>query len=438
MANSITALDIVSMGVGDILSLPSSALRALDEADTILGAEHHFASLKDTPCTGTKVQYASPFSQVKYQLLSLEGKVVILASGDSLFFGIGQWINTHFSDFNPTFHVNVSSIQAACHLISKPWQTLNILTAHGRPLMNIRSTLQNNRLYGLLTDKNSQPKDVALILQQAGFTDSTLWICEAIGTPEQRVTQCSVKEILNDGEQTTKTSNNILPAEFHPLHVTIFETSGNGNILPEFPGIADSSFSTDGDKKGSGLLTKKEVRINILSLLQPTAGDIGWDIGAGCGGVSVEWARWNQEGKVYGIEYHPDRLHHLRENQQRFGVANNLNIIEGRAPQALDGLPKPQKIFIGGSGGELTSILSMCWERLHINGKLVIACVTENNKSNALTFAQGLNTSSSSPEAITEFTQVSIAKSDTIANQLILRPQLPVLLISITKIGQEH
>ncbi len=439
MTNSITALDIVSMGVGDVSSLPSSAIQALSSADSIIGAEHHFVSLEGIEVTGTQIHYASPFSHVKQQLLSLSGRVVILASGDSLFFGIGQWVNTYFSDLEPTFHVNVSSIQAACHLISKPWQSLELLTAHGRPLTNVRSALQNNRLYGLLTDKNSQPHDVATILRQAGFGNSTLWICEAIGSPQQRITECAVTEILDD-EKPSSLPNNHLPEKYHPLHVTIFETSGKGNILPEFPGIADALFSTDGEKKGSGLLTKKEVRINILSLLQPTAGDIGWDIGAGCGGVSVEWARWNKEGKVYGIEYHPERLHHIKENQRRFGVANNLNIIEGRAPQALDHLPNPQKIFIGGSGGELTSILTLCWERLSTNGKLVVACVTENNKSSALNFAQNLtiNTNTDSQEAVTEIVQVSVSKGDTLANQLVLRPQLPVLLISITKIRQKH
>ncbi len=454
MANSITALDIVSMGIGDTNSLPSSALQALNTADVILGAEHHFASLrlpqfnsgfnaKDLEAKQT--HYASPFSDVKQQLLSFCGRVVVLASGDCLYFGIGQWINTHFSDLAPTFHANVSSIQAACHLISKAWQTLTVLSAHGRPLTNIRSELKNHRLYGLLTDKNSQPKDVALILRHAGFDDSSLWVCEAMGTSKQRVRQYSVKELLDQTELAANTHPDInnatrkdLPTEFHPLHVTIFETSGIGNILPEFPGIPDADFSTDGDKQGSGLLTKKEVRLNILSLLQPTAGDVGWDVGAGCGGVSVEWAHWNKEGKVYAIEYHADRLPHLLENQQRFGVGNNLHIIEGRAPLALKSLPTPQKIFVGGSGGDLPSILSLCWERLDIKGKLVIACVTENNKSTAQAFAQSLDTDSDKPSATTDVVQVSVARGDTIANQLILRPLLPVLLISITKIRQQH
>lgn len=448
MTNSITALDIVSMGIGDTNSLPSSALQALNTADVILGAEHHFASLKqaqfDSDFNAKEVHYASPFSDVKQQLLSFCGRVVVLASGDSLYFGIGQWINTYFSDLAPTFHANISSIQSACHLISKAWQTLTVLTAHGRPLTNIRSELKNHRLYGLLTDKNSQPKDVALILRHAGFDDSSLWVCEAMGTSKQRVRQYSVKELLDqtelapNGQHTQNIPSNDLPTDFHPLHVTIFETSGVGNILPEFPGIPDADFSTDGDKQGSGLLTKKEVRLNILSLLKPTAGDVGWDVGAGCGGVSVEWARWNKEGKVYAIEYHADRLPHLLENQQRFGVGNNLQIIEGRAPLALKNLPTPQKVFIGGSGGDLPSILTLCWERLDIKGKLVIACVTENNKSTALAFAQSLDTDSGKPSATTDIVQVSVARGDAIANQLILRPLLPVLLISITKIRQQH
>lgn len=436
MANSITTLDIVSMGVGDTTSLSSNALHALNAADIILGAEHHFVSLNEGPPNNNfnakEIPYASPFSEVKQQLLSFSGRVVILASGDSLFFGIGQWINTNFADLEPTFHANVSSIQAACHLISKAWQTLTVLTAHGRPLTNIRSKLKNNTLYGLLTDKNSQPKDVALILRQAGFEDTQLWICEAIGTHKQRVTQCLVKELLVQDAKNDK--SNDLPTEFHPLHVIIFETSGAGKILPEFPGISDTSFSTDGDKQGSGLLTKKEVRLNILSLLQPTAGDIGWDVGAGCGGVSVEWAHWNSAGQVYAIEYHEARLPHLRENQQRFGVGNNLHIVEGRAPQALKKLPCPQKIFIGGSGGELSSILDLCWESLDTKGKLVVACVTENNKSNALSFAESFDTNPENPQATVEVVQISVSRGDSIANQLILRPLLPVLLISITKI----
>ena len=102
--------------------------------------------------------------------------------------------------------------------------------------------------------------------------------------------------------------------------------------------------------------------------------------------------------------------------------------------QATTSLPCPQKIFIGGSGGELSSILDLCWESLDTKGKLVVACVTENNKSNALSFAESFDTNPENPQATVEVVQISVSRGDSIANQLILRPLLPVLLISITKI----
>jgi len=433
MIGKIEELHVVSMGVGDVASLPESALHAIHSADVILGAEHHFTSIAELECKGTKELYATPFSLVKQQVLSFEGCIVVLASGDSLFFGIGSWINnllvedsdSETTSLQPVFHPNISSIQAACHLIGKPWQQLTVLSAHGRPLADIKGKLVNHCFYGLFTDKHSQPFAVANTLINAGFEQSTLWVCESIGTDQQRVRQYKARDLVEQGDSSADSIEN----EFHPLHVTLFETAGAGNILPEFPGILDTAFSTDGDKKGSGLLTKREVRINILSLLQPTADDIGWDVGAGCGGVSVEWARWNPKGKVYSIEYHPDRLPHLRENQQRFGVGGNLQIIEGRAPDALLELPRPQKVFVGGSGGELAGILSFCWDKLTGNGKLVIACVTENNKHRALEFVEQLPNDSYEMD----ISQLSVSRGDSIANQLILRPQLPVLLIAITK-----
>lgn len=425
-------LDIVSMGV-EGSSLPLAARNAIRKADVILGAEHHFSALFDRKIDaqenahpdmlfdGKKVFYASPFSDVERQILSFSGNLVILASGDSLFFGIGQWIKNTFAYLDPVFHPNISSLQAACHIIGKPWQELAVLSAHGRPLNNIRSQLKNNALYGVFTDKNSDPYSIARTLIESGYENSNLWVCEAIGTTKQKVTALNVQQLKNREEPS--------PINFDPLHVTIFETSGSGNVLPEFPGIPDINFSTDGDTQGSGLLTKREIRINILSLLQPAAKEIGWDIGAGCGGVSVEWARWNVGGELYSIEHHPDRLLHLEENQARFGVGKNLHIIKGSAPEATIHLPTPQKIFIGGSNGEMVRLLQYCWERLDDNGKLVIACVTETNKAKVITFLDSLT----SDDYTTEITQVSVSKGDNIARQLILRPQLPVLLISLTK-----
>jgi precorrin-6Y C5,15-methyltransferase (decarboxylating) len=164
--------------------------------------------------------------------------------------------------------------------------------------------------------------------------------------------------------------------------------------------------------------------LTILSLLSPRAGEVGWDVGAGCGGVSVEWARWNLHGEVYAIECHPERLEHLGINRERFGVVNNLHIIPGIAPEALTGLPDPQAVFIGGSSGNLRAMLDAVWARLPPGGRLVASAVTEDSRVDLHGFAG---------DRTAEWTELSIARGEQLAGQRVMRPYLPVLLMKMEK-----
>ena len=194
-------------------------------------------------------------------------------------------------------------------------------------------------------------------------------------------------------------------------------------MLPEFPGIPDEQFST-GAEPGKGLLSKREVRLTILSLLAPRAGETGWDVGAGCGGVSVEWARWNLLGEVHAVECHPERLEHLGINRERFGVVSNLHVVPGRAPEALADLPDPHAVFIGGSSGSLREMLEVVWIRLRPGGRLVASAVTEDSRVDLHGFA-------GDREAY--WTELSIARSERLAGQRVMRPYLPVLLMKLEK-----
>ena len=204
---------------------------------------------------------------------------------------------------------------------------------------------------------------------------------ENIGFESEQLRTFSVAE-LTDAENAF--------LGFEPLHICALSTGRAKTFLPEFPGISDDAFITDGEQ-GSGLITKREVRLNALSMLQPTAGDTAWDVGAGCGGVSIEWARWNKRGNVYAIEDNEQRIACLVANKEKFGVQDNLTIICAQAPQALDELPDPDVIFVGGSGGELPAILDKCWHRLALGGRLVASAVTENSKQILHQFADFVN-----------------------------------------------
>jgi precorrin-6Y C5,15-methyltransferase (decarboxylating) len=140
--------------------------------------------------------------------------------------------------------------------------------------------------------------------------------------------------------------------------------------------------------------------------------------------VSVEWARWNPHGEVHAIECHPERLEHLSVNRERFGVVANLHIVSGRAPEALIDLPDPRAVFIGGSNGSLGEMLNVVWARLRPGGRLVASAVTEDSRAELHTFVG---------DRAAEWTELSIARSERLAGQRVMRPYLPVLLMKLEK-----
>ncbi len=129
---------------------------------------------------------------------------------------------------------------------------------------------------------------------------------------------------------------------FPPLTWSFWKRADGADGYRSFPVFPTNCSSPTMTSQAKGMLSKREVRLTILSLLSPRAGEVGWDVGAGCGGVSVEWARWNPHGTVYAVECHEERLRCLTANRERFGVLNNLHIIAGQAPEALVGVARPR------------------------------------------------------------------------------------------------
>ncbi|ABC33116.1 precorrin-6Y C5,15-methyltransferase (decarboxylating) [Hahella chejuensis KCTC 2396] len=406
---------VVSLGVGERALLRAEAQEALRRADLIIGSERQLQTVASYPSQARTEPLPSPFSDLLELLRDDSGQeIALLASGDALFFGVGNWLNRHLPASQLRFYPQISSVQAACHEVGLDEHDMQTISLHGRPFASLRAQLRNRRSYALLTDQHSSPYAIASALQAWGMADSTLWVCEQLGYPEQRLRKFSVAELLAN------------PPDVHALHVTLLQTAGPGGVLPEFPGIADQDFHTDGEP-GKGMLSKREVRLCILSLLQPCADDIGWDVGAGCGGVAVEWARWNPRGQVYAIERHEERLRQLHRNREHFGVVRNLHIAAGRAPGALTDLPRPSVVFIGGSDGEMDTLLRYCWEQLPPGGRLVASAVTEDSKNRLLQFQTRLQ------DGDAEWTQVAVSRGETLAGQLLMRPQLPVTLVKFSK-----
>jgi len=436
----VTKIHIV--GVTQASDLSGDALHAVQQAYAVIGSErqldivkHHLAAN-----TETKLQHLPKLAELKtlinnlFEELSqndspLNNKkassepqaIVVLASGDPLYYGIGRWFAKHFEQNCLRFHPAISSIQMACHRLAISLQDVTVLSLHGRPLATLRTKLKNATTLLVLTDKFSHPRALARECLETGFEESTVTVLENLGYPHEQKRTFTVTELSD----RTKAKE----YEFDPLHVSVLKVKGSGGVLPEFPGIPDALYITGADA-GKGMITKREVRLCILSLLQPSSEDVIWDIGAGCGGVAVELALWGDKASVYAVECHPERLQHLSANQAHFGVENNLHIIDSHAPECLTDLPSPNKVFIGGSGGNMSTLLETIWPLLPKGGLLVVSAVVESTKQTLNDFAKnGLSQS----VAEIETTEVSIKRGQMSESGLDYTAKFPVEVFKYKK-----
>lgn len=413
-------IHIIGLGVTDTAELSQAALQALTSSERVLGSARQLEVVAGQ-LTDQQTDTLPALKDLANYLAGLirdgVSRLTVLASGDPLHYGIGRWFSKHFNLKQLHFYPAVSSIQMACHQLGLSLQDVEVLSLHGRPLEKIRSKLKARQTLVILTDKNSQPQALAQECIAAGFDESRLHVCEVLGYPQHRISHYAANEMVHVDEA------------FDPLHVTVIETRGYGGVLPEFPGIPDASYVTD-KENGKGMLTKRDVRLSILSLMQPGNNEVIWDIGAGCGGVSVELAYWNESTQVIAIEHHDERFKCLEANRDKFGVMSNLLTVQGRAPEALADLPDPDKIFIGGSDGSLPELLALCWEKLPEQGVLIASAVMEQSKQQLLDFYHQRETARDSRS---ETLQVAVSHGQTLAGQLVYRPNLPVTLFKFSK-----
>ena len=425
-------IQVVSLGVGDTPNLDLDALHAIKSAELIIGAEHHLETVDsllgrsnsiDESSHIQKVLFPSPFNELA-QLIEQNQKktITILASGDALFYGVGVWLVKNIGREHLVFHPNVSSLQVAFHRIGLPWQNALIHSLHGRPLNSLNSRLQNGVTLGLFTDENSNPVAIAEQLNVQGFGESEIWVCESLGTDEEHVTNFNAYELitneLNSGELTQKS--------FSPLNVCIVKCIGQNDCRNGVSGIADECFET-GAAAGKGMITKREVRLSILSLMECHPNDVAWDIGAGCGSVSIEWALQNKTGIIYAVENNQQRMDYLKINNQKFGTELNLKTVSGLAPDCCNDLPVPDVVFVGGNGGNLSALLEFSYLSLQQGGRLVASAVMPDSIQALHEFAN------KHQQQKGELIQIQVSKTNFLSEVDNLNELKPITLLKVVK-----
>ena len=430
-------IHVVGIGMTGADSL-SPAVRALVESAAILvGGQRHLEAFDYLlkPPSSVESWPLGDFSQTFEKMRSRHqshpsARIVVLTSGDPLFFGLGRLLLANFPPDRLTFHPHISAIQLAFSRLKLPWQDATLLSVHGRSeALLLKAIKRGDTKIALLTDSVMTPGAIArLIIRLDVPIHYQMWVCENLGDPAEHIAQYSLDEAR------AKT--------FAPLNVVVLRRQPNNQLTeyttPHQPsenlpliGLPDSVFQGFPDRPM--LITKKEIRLLILGELAPLNDQVIWDIGAGTGSLSIELSRLCPTARLYAIEKTAIGAALIEKNAQRLALAH-IEVIHGSAPAALKGLPQPHRVFIGGSGGELLPVLTWL-SSLHQAAlqpchpmRIVIALATVEHLSQAIAWA---TQSEIAVRWTYHLTQINVARSIPVGSLTRLSPLNPVTLITL-------
>jgi precorrin-6Y C5,15-methyltransferase (decarboxylating) len=365
-ANFNGAVTVVGLGVGPE-DLTEAHREAIAAAEVLVGGKRQLAVFtgqsKRTWVLGTNP--ATTLEAVKQEAVGK--RVVILASGDPLFFGIGTLALKVFGPESVSFLPNVTALQKTFAQLKLPWNEARAISVHGRKPMDFFPALADPGLIAIYTDPKNTPDRLAKLLLEFGMANRKVAVVEKIGSKEE---QCLETDLVTAAEK-----------QFAPLNVMVLYPLEEQQGTIKF-GLEDELF-----RKKKSLITKREARALILAELQVREDAVMWDVGAGSGSVGIEAVRIAPGLRVYAVEREKGRLKMIRENSQRLG-GFGVRTVLGEAPGALQDLPDPDRVFVGGSGGSLADILKVVEKRLQPGGRVVVSVVTPETLGRALKFVE--------------------------------------------------
>ena len=404
---------IVGIGDDGVEGMTGQARRLVEGAEVLLGPESCRPLLPAD--IAARLEVASGLDDLVDRIDRHAGKrMVVLASGDPLFYGTARYVCGRLGKERFEVVPHVSSMQLAFARVKEGWEEAFLANLSGQSIERVIDRIRSSDTVGLFTSDQWPPPAVARALLDEGIGTFQAYVCENLGSPDERVTQGSLADIAKE--------------TFGPLNVMILVRQARapvaaGQAGSRLFGNPDDSFLQSRPKRG--LLTPAEVRSMALAELGLASSSVVWDVGAGSGSVGLEAARIARDGAIYAIEMDPDDHRLITANAERFGVAN-LHAILGRAPEAWADLPDPDSIYVGGSGRDVAMLVEEAWKRLKPGGRLVTAC----NSIENLAAVHGLLRARSSDTA---HWLVNIARGIEQLDRIRFEAQNPVFLIAATK-----
>jgi precorrin-6Y C5,15-methyltransferase (decarboxylating) len=380
-------IDIIGVGLGPD-DLTATHRQILESAEILIGGRRLLAFFAERPVE-KKIIGKDLEEVIAYIRRRMNRKsIVVLASGDPLFYGIGARLVEAFGPDRVTIHPNISSVAAAFARIKEPWGSTRILSLHGRNNVGdlFKALAETGRL-AVLTDPERNPAWLARLVLEKFGGGFRMAVMEALGSASERHAWYSLAQAA--------------AMKFREPNIAVLkrEPAAAPGRRPLRLGAPDDEFEHD-----RGVITKSEVRAVALAKLQLEAGQVLWDLGAGSGSIGIEAALFLGRGKIVAVEKNPRRVEQIKANAGRFGV-RNLRVVPAELPEGLARLPQPDRIFIGGGGRNLPAIVSTAARRLKPDGIVVINAVLLQNVHDAAAALRKLGFA-------TEIVQVQIHRSE--------------------------
>ncbi|MEU0313538.1 precorrin-6y C5,15-methyltransferase (decarboxylating) subunit CbiE [Nocardioides sp. NPDC006273] len=358
---------VVGIGAGGWDEVPVRHQQLIRGASVLLGGKRHLDLAPDVPGQ-RREPWPSPLRDGLPALLESVGDAVALASGDPLVSGIGTTLIDLLGPENVRIEPAVSSVALARARMGWSAESCVAVSLVGRDVALIARELAPGRRILALSSDGSTPVSVADLLVTVGFGASTMTVLGDLGAETETAQTATASTWVGESPRL-----NMVAIECAADRVGFDTEASVSRPTQSFPaswtpGLPDDSFEHDGQ------LTKRDLRASALSRLAPTPGQHLWDVGAGAGSVGIEWMRAHPTCTTTAIEASSERAARIARNAARLGVPN-LSVIEGRAPDALAGLPAPDAIFIGG-GATRPGVLDTCLAALRPGGRIVVHGVT--------------------------------------------------------------
>ncbi|MBN2022069.1 MAG: precorrin-6y C5,15-methyltransferase (decarboxylating) subunit CbiE [Pirellulales bacterium] len=409
-------IHIVGIGESGVHGLSDAARQLVLQAELMVGDAHTLGLVPELSAQrlviGTDLEEA-----VEKLSAATQSRIVILAEGDPLFYGVARYLCSQLGKARFEVVPHVSTMQLAFARVKESWEEAFLTNLAGHGVEDVLETIRGAQKVGLFTSDQSPPGAVARTLLDAGLDYFTAYVCENLGSPDERVTQGELADVVDQ--------------PFAPLNVMILVRKPS---VPDRPssqigrrlfGNRDEAFLQSKPKRG--LLTPAEIRAMVLAEMDLGPASVVWDVGAGSGSVSIEAAQIASRGSVFAIEVDPEDHELIVANARRFDVPN-LTPILGKAPEAWRDLPDPDAVFVGGTGRETARLVEAAAARLRAGGRLVASVGSVGSVSNIHRILRQVSHE-------VNVWMVNLARANDQLEQIRFESLNPVFLLSIVKPG---